>query len=393
MLIERHVPLEHRCRTLGSLAGLVLAGASILIAAGLRLGAVSAEPDDEPQVTINAGPEPEAPPKAATEPAADGSLTYSGKVVEKNTGKPVAGAMVVVKRSVFFRIAAGRRPRTRPDPAHHGCRRSVHLLDSRGTGCREESLSRYQRGAPGLRRPCPSRDTRRATVRADERKGFRPFFAEVAVRPCAPISGRVLTPGGEPAAGVEVLAWSRSEQLKPGDQDYAYGPFSHVTTGQDGRFTLTVTTPGVAIFWIMPKQFAPEDHLLVDGRRGDLGTFRLKAGITVKGRVVDAAGRPLAGFLVEATRDMNCAGAGRLPPARRGRPAPAQGGDRHGGALHSRSAPGRFLRNPADCLRGPLPDTRHPAPAPRSLSTPEAGAPRGPGRCRRRVSRSGAPGR
>ena len=43
--------------------------------------------------------------------------------------------------------------------------------------------------------------------------------------------------------------------------------------------------------------------MVTDGKRGDLGTFTLKKGVTVTGRVLDAQGKPLAGVFVEADRE------------------------------------------------------------------------------------------
>jgi beta-lactamase regulating signal transducer with metallopeptidase domain len=302
MLVQRRAPLEHRCRTLWSLAAVSAAAAAILIAAGLRLGAEIPEPEQTSKVPIAAAPEP--PPWPATEPDEDGSLTYSGKVADSDTGKPVAGAVVIVKRSLFF-------PSHPRDDRELG--RTRHTTDAGGVytfsipaeQVAEKDLYLAVDVEHPAYAPLPFRGYPLVAIRDDERKGLRPFFAVVAVRPGAPISGRVIAPGGEPAAGVEIRAGSRAEKLRPGDADYAYGPFSETTTGPDGSFRLMVTTPGPAVFWVLPKGFAPEDHLLIDGRRGDLGTFRLKPGVTVPGRVVDASGQALAGILVEATRDLN----------------------------------------------------------------------------------------
>src|SRR5690606_30389587 len=50
------------------------------------------------------------------------------------------------------------------------------------------------------------------------------------------------------------------------------------------------------------KDYAPESRELTDGRRGDLGTFRLTAGVRLTGQALDVDGKPIAGMLVEARR-------------------------------------------------------------------------------------------
>ena len=73
-------------------------------------------------------------------------------------------------------------------------------------------------------------------------------------------------------------------------------------TDQDGHFRFPVVTPGPAVFWILPKLYAPEMHVVPDGKRGDFGRFVLQKGMTVTGRVFDPQGQPLAGLFVEIER-------------------------------------------------------------------------------------------
>ena len=50
---------------------------------------------------------------------------------------------------------------------------------------------------------------------------------------------------------------------------------------------LPITTPGQGVFWILPKAYAPQMHVLADGKRGELGAFTLKKGVSVSGRAVN----------------------------------------------------------------------------------------------------------
>jgi hypothetical protein len=119
--------------------------------------------------------------------------------------------------------------------------------------------------------------------------GERPFFETIEMRPAEPITGRVETPEGEPAAGVELLAYSRTDKLPRGQ--FEYGSFAKAKTDAEGKFRLPITTPGRGVYWVLPKAYAPELHLIADGKRGDLGTITLKKGMTVTGWAFDAQGK------------------------------------------------------------------------------------------------------
>ena len=138
-------------------------------------------------------------------------------------------------------------------------------------------------------------------IRKNEGLGERPFFETVELRPAEPITGRVETPEGAPAAGVELLAYSRTDKLPKGQIEY--GSFAKAKTDADGKFRLPITTPGQGAYWILPDKYAPELHVLADGKRGDVGTFTLSKGMTVTGVALDVQGKPLAKLLIEASRE------------------------------------------------------------------------------------------
>jgi hypothetical protein len=138
-------------------------------------------------------------------------------------------------------------------------------------------------------------------TRKNEKLGERPFFETIEMRPAELITGRVETPEGEPAAGVELLAYSRTDKLPRGQ--FEYGSFAKAKTDAEGKFRLPITTPGRGVYWVLPKAYAPELHLIADGKRGDLGTITLKKGMTVTGLAFDAQGKPLSGLFVEADRE------------------------------------------------------------------------------------------
>ena len=136
-------------------------------------------------------------------------------------------------------------------------------------------------------------------IRKNEKLNERPFFETVEMRPAKPITGRVETPEGQPAAGVLVLAYSRTDTAGGG---FEYGSFARAETDAQGRFRLPITTPGQAAYWVLPKDYALELYVVPKGKRGDMGTITLKKGVSVAGRVLDVQGKPITGVFVEIER-------------------------------------------------------------------------------------------
>ena len=283
MLLKGRKPLLRRCRPAWSLLAAISAAAVVLLASGFRLAAAPRE--DEP------------PP--AKEGAKAEDLHYSGTVKDKDTGKPIAGASVSVRRMVNSSV-------------HHVENRVLeetrHTTDAEGV---------YRFAIPAAQ--AAQRDLYieldvehpdyapqigfgywLKSIRKLEALGDRPFFESVELRRGQAITGHVRRPDGSPAAGVEVRAFSRGGD--PDAKRREAGSSTRGTTDAEGAFRVVLATPGRAVFWIEPDDLAPEGHLVPDGRRGDLGDFTLKAGVVVSGRVVDVEGKPLGGVFVNAER-------------------------------------------------------------------------------------------
>src|SRR5262249_1338005 len=129
----------------------------------------------------------------------------------------------------------------------------------------------------------------------NEKLGDRPFFESVELWPGKSIRGRVQDPEGNPVPAVKRLAYSRAHKK---GKEFEYGSFADTRTDKEGRFSLVVTTPGAAVFWLLPDKYAPSLHGIKDGKRGDLGMFTLSSGPKIRGRVLDAKGKPLSGLNV-----------------------------------------------------------------------------------------------
>ena len=154
----------------------------------------------------------------------------------------IAGATVVVRRSLL----------EDPEEKEHNriIEETKHTTDAEGkysfTIPPEQVAERYLYIELDVEHP--SYATRAgfgyalSMTRKNEKLNERPFFETIEMRPAEPITGRVETPAGEPAAGVELLAYSRTDKLAQGH--FEYGSFARATTGADGKFRLPITTPG-----------------------------------------------------------------------------------------------------------------------------------------------------
>ena len=282
LMLEQSQPLEKHCRPAWSAAVALASIIVVLIASGLRLDA--------------APPSKEAAVQDAARPAGE-TLHYKGIVKDKDTDKPIAGAAVVVRRSDYSdrenRVIEESHHSTAADgtyeftipPEQTAVRRLYIELDVSHPDYATRAGFGYSLGM----------------IRKNEKLGERPFFERIELRPARPITGKVETPEGKPASGVEVLAFSKIENLPEGEREY--GSFSKTKTDAGGSFRLPITTPGAGVFWILPTTSAPEMHVLAEGRRGDLGTFRLKPGVRLSGKAIDVDGKPKTGMLVEVRRE------------------------------------------------------------------------------------------
>ncbi|MGO9921617.1 MAG: M56 family metallopeptidase [Isosphaeraceae bacterium] len=293
MLIQDHEPLAHRCRALWSVAAAVSAAVVMVAASGLRLDAAPPAADDPAKgaqsVKDAAKPSPDA--KNAGE-----TLHYKGTVVDKDTGKPIPGATVTVRRSILR------------SSENRVLQETRHTTGTDGTYAfeipPEQYASPYLYIELDVEHPDYAPRDRfgygLSMTRKNEKLNERPFFETVELRPARPITGRLETPEGEPAAGVVVLAYSRTDKVSRGG--FEYGSFARAETDAQGRFRLPITTPGQAAYWVQPKSYAPELYVVPGGKRGDMGTITLKKGVSVAGRVLDAQGKPIKGVFVEIER-------------------------------------------------------------------------------------------
>ncbi len=288
MLVQDHEPLEGRCRAAWSLSAAMAAAVVIVFASGLRLGAAPPAADDPVKGAQTV--------KDAAEAKKDDGkpLHYKGTIVDKDTGKPIPGAMVTVRRSIL----RSSENRVLQETRHTTGADGMYAFEIPP----DQYASPYLYIELDVEHPDYAPRDRfgyaLSMTRKNEKLNERPFFEMVELRPATPITGRVETPEGEPAAGVVVLAYSRTDK---GGQ-FEYGSFARAESDAQGRFRLPITTPGQAAYWVLPKDYAVDLYVVPDGKRGDMGTIILKKGVSVAGRVLDVQGKPIAGVFVEIER-------------------------------------------------------------------------------------------
>lgn len=303
MLVESAQPLSLQSRRLPAACIVVIA---LVAVCGLGAVRLNAEPKNEvSDQTPVAAPQPakvvDNQPQQLNAPVAKepadkeeaerpGSITYAGKVIDRDTRKPIADATVEVIHEL------SRHPKT---GEHTALQTTTHRTDADGnyrfTLPPEEAMQpslyivvdahhpKYQsKGRSGYSH---------AMIRKNLANGDPPFYSLIELSAGEPISGVVLRPDGKPAANLRVLAYSKPPSKEPG-RSFDRGAFQDAQTDDAGRFQVVVATPGDGVLWVFPKDYSPI-ALRIGDRRGDVGTLQLDEGTRLSGQVLDAKGNPV----------------------------------------------------------------------------------------------------
>ena len=184
------------------------------------------------------------------------ALVYTGRLTDKETGKPIAGAAVTVVQRVRSELPFEKWPNlgeTKRQTDAKGEYTFTVLPGQAAEGRLRIDITAKHPNYVDFD-DCYSLDV----TRRNEKPGERPFFRSIALDPAAKISGTVVTPDGKPAAGVVVRAVSTPSKEDELVRDRSW---TTTTTDADGRFQVKAFKQGEAIFWILPKDYSPSTHL------------------------------------------------------------------------------------------------------------------------------------
>ena len=231
------------------------------------------------------------PAATASDGGPGGDVAFSGQVIERETGKPVGGALILLERSI--RGSTARTP-----PAWAGT--SIIRTDAKGRFRVEFPAEQVAepRLFIALRISHPEFISRKssqvalADLNREQARGEAPFFTTIALERGLEYTGQVVVPGGKPAAGIpygfEHGTSGRSLSIPIITDDY------DGQTDDDGRIRKRMPkTHALALFVGPPRNararfpFAPYQHFWgTDNALGqphvwaptDLGRIVLRAG-------------------------------------------------------------------------------------------------------------------
>ncbi len=219
------------------------------------------------------------------------SVQHSGFVFDAKTDKPIEGATVIVTRmnSSDWRELEVTESTTDSDgkytftiPPDQLKQRLLYIMFD----------LRHPEHAP---RHCGSYSY--AMIKKNLKLGSEPWFTKLKMVPGSQISGRLVDDDGKPVAGAQL----RGRSSDPSAGDRVGSSSAETVSDEDGRFELQVTRDGTAGLSIVPLDHCMK-HIDIGSNRGDLGDIALSPGLSIRGRVVDATGKPLEGLWANLTR-------------------------------------------------------------------------------------------
>jgi len=294
MILNDEKVIAPRCRRWWSVAvGLAAVGVVAALAA-VRLDAGKSEAaSNDANEKARAKP----PAKVVKKPEkAAKSMTYNGVVVDRISKKPIKGTTVIIVRTL-----------SNPPKGMEDWKKTTRAK-SDADGKYSFTLGPEETAQSSLYIEV---DAQHPDYVAKGRSGYahsmilknlkmgeKPFYATIELWPGTVVTGTVVSPDGKPVKDVEVLTYSKHSKAKR----FSFGGFYTAHTDAKGRFRFVAATPGEGVYWITPKGFAPQAHVIPE-KRGDVGRVVLQHGEVIKGKVLDAKGKPVPNVQVEARRN------------------------------------------------------------------------------------------
>ena len=222
-----------------------------------------------------------------------------GKVTEEGSGKPIAGTMLgylcgptqaAPTDPWFGREWSG------PDGTFQLAvsPKSTYLIvlgPSEDYVLQEAGERMIQQGQPGGRRMYAH-----AFIAYDLKSGGDTRKIDVVLRRGATVKGKVIGPDGEPVQDAQLVSWIF---LMPSGVPWRSWQGDYHGNVRNGRFALhgLATDPEVPVFFLEPKRKLGA-LVNISGKPGSGGpiTVRLASCGAARARLVDSAGKPLAGY-------------------------------------------------------------------------------------------------
>ena len=247
---------------------------------------------------VASGNQPENENKAAESDTNDNkqveapeSVRHLGFVFDAKTDKPIEGATVIVTRmnSSDWRELEVTESTTDADgkytftiPSDQLKQRLLYIMfDLRHPGHAPRHCGSYSYGM----------------IKKNLELGSEPWFTKLKMVPGSKVSGRLVDEGGKPVAGAQL----RGRSSDPSAGNRVGSSWIEAVSDEDGRFEIQVTRDGTAGLSIVPLDHCMK-HIDIGSNRGDLGDIALSPGLSIRGRVVDATGKPLEGLWANLTR-------------------------------------------------------------------------------------------
>ena len=225
-------------------------------------------------------------------------LALSGRVVEGETRKPIAGAEVSL--GAYDRWGEPRKPEQIVTSDADG-RFTLRLRPDR-QGERRPNVVVRVRHRDYIARMSQPRSV--AVLREDAARGIKPFFDTIELERGEEYRLRVVTPDNESADGVTIYLSGNQNSILSG----SFYDDCQVTSDAGGRARVRRLKSSAIYVQASSTQFAPTVHQFngTDRKRypggilpHDLGTLILSRGEAISGRVVGLDGLPIAGVPVQ----------------------------------------------------------------------------------------------
>ena len=282
MLVNRSMPLQQQ---LGRWSALAMASVTVLAIASLsmiRLSAQIADGDDQKQPIEKVAPVP--PAKALPD-----AITYTGKVIDRDTGEPIVGASVEISRQLSH------------DPKTNrwiDLEVTKHETDATGTyrftlppeQVAESSLYIEVTTSHPNYQPKGPEGYSHSMILKNMDIGEPPFYETIKLVRGEPVTFRVLHPNGKPVDDTQITAYSKAPSASR--LAYEYGAFQNSKTDANGEGRVVVATPGDGVIWVFPKEFSPV-AIRIGDKRGKISDVVLHGGATLSGTVLNTRGEPV----------------------------------------------------------------------------------------------------